>query len=278
MSPDCIHGYSIDEACFCEEGWTGDRCDEMVCAKSLDNGQVCSGHGICNPRNGTCICETGFGGSVCRSLKLNGPESELNGPESECPNDCSGKGDCTASGCDCVEGYRGVACDHQVCPFNCSNHGICSHGKCHCDKGFAGEACAVPICEGDCSGRGRCVSPGKCACDEPVWTGDKCEKTICGAGCDMERGICNLDKTCTCSTGFGGADCSCPVRPMASWNGDQNEGGEEAAQSEACSGHGVCAGRQCFCDSKHLWGGVDCSEKLCPNEVRCLFVVCVVVV
>lgn len=264
MSIECEHGYSIEGECFCVEGYTGDKCSEKICAKRLVDGLICSGHGICNPQNGTCVCESGFIGSTCSHAQDSTVLTD-SGADGKCPDECSGHGECTSTGCECVEGYRGVACKHEVCPLNCSSHGICAHGKCHCDQGFKGEACAVPICEGNCSGRGVCRSPGKCECNEPTWIGNNCEESICGAGCDKERGICNPDKTCTCLDGFAGADCSCPVTSLPTvTQAKLNIGSQEP---QACSGHGVCAGRQCFCDTNHPWGGKDCSELVCPNEV-----------
>jgi hypothetical protein len=290
--PTCVNGYCMNGGCYCQTGYTGDRCDILECPKN-PNGLPCSGNGIC--ANGTCVCEEGYVGQVCVSAELG-----------LCPLKCSEHGTCTSTGCDCYPGkktkkqtdivlivatsnceliilthydskrfalfyhsffictgYRGVGCDVIVCAGNCTNHGICAHGTCHCDQGWFGDDCGTPSCDQNCTAHGTCVGPNRCQC-EPTWVGEDCKESICGDGCDIEFGVCNTDKSCTCNEGYGGADCSCKTHEnlfALSTTPDRN------ATPAVCSGHGVCAGRQCFCDSNDLWGGTNCGQKMCPNEV-----------
>ena len=161
---------------------------------------------------------------------------------------------CTETGCDCHQGYRGMGCEIVVCPNNCTNNGICVHGECNCDHGWEGAGCAVPICSTNCTGgHGICIGFDICAC-HPTWEGKMCELSICGDGCDLEFGICQADRTCQCRAGFGGQDCSCKTHDNLH------------SDAKVCSGHGVCGQRKCYCDTMHMWGGIECQEKLCPNE------------
>jgi len=94
---------------------------------------------------------------------------------------CSGRGQCTAYGCECYAGWFGSACSMRHCPEGnawadvphakdqahrtavCSNKGTCDYttGMCLCDEGFKGAACDRLACPGaitECNGHGECVS------------------------------------------------------------------------------------------------------------------------
>ena len=57
----CMYGSSNGSACLCYVGFWGESCDS-VCPGGVGN--VCSGHGECQP-TGTCACESHFSGAAC---------------------------------------------------------------------------------------------------------------------------------------------------------------------------------------------------------------------
>lgn len=57
-SVDCgTHGVCMGGSCRCEEGWTGEACDQRVCSP------LCVKHGTC--KDGKCECHQGWNGEHC---------------------------------------------------------------------------------------------------------------------------------------------------------------------------------------------------------------------
>ncbi|KAK3699055.1 hypothetical protein RRG08_041618, partial [Elysia crispata] len=63
----------------------------------------------------------------------------------DCDLECSDKGVCNNSICECQPGWSGQHCEilDEGCLFNCSEHGKCQQGKCLCDAGYRGQYCDV---------------------------------------------------------------------------------------------------------------------------------------
>ena len=156
-----------------------------------------------------CMCGDGWYGEACM--------------RKACPNDCSGKGECSSAGvCSCSDGYRGEDCSVLTCPGtgDCGGHGMCVNGTCACDAGFSGSDCALAnICHPqDCGGHGVCVN-GQCNC-LPSYTGDDCAwSSACFNFCSG-RGKCE-DEQCVCDPMYMGIDCSEPRCP-GTWSGGAN--------------------------------------------------------
>jgi hypothetical protein len=97
---------------------------------------------------------------------------------SVCPVDCGSHGRCEAGSCVCDAGWQGVACKEPQCPNSCSGNGEClfagpdQPASCTCSHGWSGKDCSVPaafaqvpaLCINDCSGHGKCVK-GECICN-----------------------------------------------------------------------------------------------------------------
>ena len=149
MSSNCSgHGSCLNGTCVCDSHWGGLDCSAAPCAGD------CSGHGIC--ANGTCACDAGWGGGACMDVI--------------CPSGCSGHGTCEGAlgvlpECVCDGGWGGADCGYRMCPTSaatsdpytpCSGNGGCAqNGTCLCYQNYDGADCSILI---DCSSRGirRC--------------------------------------------------------------------------------------------------------------------------
>ncbi|XP_073841878.1 teneurin transmembrane protein Ten-m isoform X2 [Musca autumnalis] len=202
-----------------------------------------------------------------------------------CPNGCSGNGQCLLGHCQCNPGFGGDDCSESVCPVLCSQHGEYINGECICNPGWKGKECSLrhDECEvADCNGHGHCVS-GKCQCMRG-YKGKFCEEVDCPHPTCSGHGFC-ADGTCICKKGWKGPDCAtmdqdalqclpdcsghgsfdldsqtCTCEPK--WSGDDCS--KELCDLD-CGQHGRCVGDACACDDG--WGGEYCNTKLC--DARC---------
>ncbi|XP_054085510.1 teneurin-m isoform X2 [Zeugodacus cucurbitae] len=202
-----------------------------------------------------------------------------------CPNGCSGNGQCLLGHCQCNPGFGGDDCSESVCPVLCSQHGEYINGECICNPGWKGKECSLrhDECEvADCNGHGHCVS-GKCQCMRG-YKGKFCEEVDCPHPNCSGHGFC-ADGTCICKKGWKGTDCAtvdkdalqclpdcsnhgnfdvdtqtCTCEPK--WSGDDCS--KELCDLD-CGQHGRCVGDACTCDAE--WGGEYCNTKLC--DTRC---------
>ncbi|XP_069968168.1 teneurin-m isoform X2 [Bactrocera oleae] len=202
-----------------------------------------------------------------------------------CPNGCSGNGQCLLGHCQCNPGFGGDDCSESVCPVLCSQHGEYINGECICNPGWKGKECSLrhDECEvADCNGHGHCVS-GKCQCMRG-YKGKFCEEVDCPHPNCSGHGFC-ADGTCICKKGWKGTDCAtvdkdalqclpdcsnhgsfdvdtqtCTCEPK--WSGDDCS--KELCDLD-CGQHGRCVGDACTCDTE--WGGEYCNTKLC--DTRC---------
>mmetsp|Transcript_5939 Transcript_5939/g.9113 ORF Transcript_5939/g.9113 Transcript_5939/m.9113 type:complete len:695 (+) Transcript_5939:173-2257(+) len=78
-------------------------------------------------------------------------EDECGGALAQCPNKCSGRGNCVGGKCFCVPGWQGQACDQEICPNRCyaaRGQGRCVGSTkswppiCKCNGGFFGVDCS----------------------------------------------------------------------------------------------------------------------------------------
>ncbi|XP_017122860.1 teneurin-m isoform X1 [Drosophila elegans] len=202
-----------------------------------------------------------------------------------CPNGCSGNGQCLLGHCQCNPGFGGDDCSESVCPVLCSQHGEYTNGECICNPGWKGKECSLrhDECEvADCNGHGHCVS-GKCQCMRG-YKGKFCEEVDCPHPNCSGHGFC-ADGTCICKKGWKGPDCATMDQDAlqclpdcsghgtfdldtqtctceAKWSGDDCS--KELCDLD-CGQHGRCEGDACACDAE--WGGEYCNTRLC--DARC---------
>lgn len=170
-----------------------------------------------------------------------------------CPNGCSGKGECLLGHCQCNPGFGGEDCSESVCPVLCSQRGEYINGECQCNPGWKGKECSLrhDECEvPDCNGHGHCTN-GKCNCVRG-YKGKYCEEVDCPHPTCSGHGFC-AEGTCICKKGWKGADCS--------------QMDKEALQClPDCSGHGNFDLDTQTCVCEPMWSGDDCSKELCDLD------------
>ena len=273
-------GRCIQSVCYCEPGFTGLNCKQVVC------GEICSGaHQYPVQSNGKCSCEcmVGWNGDGCNTKIISQcPDdcgefgscdkdkcicmSNWSGEFCEippCPTEvkgisCSGKGLCLESQeCECQKGYTGNACELLNCESlnNCNGatHGLCNNGTCACLTGWGSQDCSqkiYPDCPMSCSNVGEC-NQGKCFCP-PGYYGNGCQKTynMCTPENCNDHGSCNIT-VCNCNHGWKGDSCEIEIKKCPN----------------ACSGelHGTCDTVTGECSCKDGFTGLGCADKACMN-------------
>ena len=279
----CDDGWAGNGTCACTFGWAAGACD-VECPRT-STGDVCAGHGQCDPATATCACDADpargyWAGLTCESCVEGWSGGGCNVP---CPRDaagvvCSGAGTCVAGLCECTAAYCGAACN--------ATGAVCD--KEMCPLGFWGPGC-LRECPARtptsvCAGHGTCLSrttgTGLCTCDVG-WSGLDCATQCAGDPPCSLRGTCNATVPgCRCAPRFAGADCAleCPggVESPCSGHGvcrDGAQGDGTCACTQGywgymcdlecpggalspCSGHGACSSADgaCACDTR--WAGV----------------------
>ncbi|KAF4528732.1 hypothetical protein B566_EDAN008998 [Ephemera danica] len=170
-----------------------------------------------------------------------------------CPNGCSGKGECLLGHCHCNPGFGGDDCSESVCPVLCSQRGEYINGECQCNPGWKGKECSLrhDECEvPDCNGHGHCAN-GKCACVRG-YKGKFCEEVDCPHPTCSGHGFC-VEGGCICKKGWKGPDCS--------------QTDDDALMClPTCSSHGTFNLETQTCTCEAPWTGDDCSRELCDLD------------
>ena len=186
---ECAHGFcpqgEISYTCTCENGHSGPDCSVRRCpvgkawtfgdATTVDH-EVrveCSNMGTCNAKTGLCSCRAGFHGAACQYL--------------DCPNGCSGHGQCLTRQEFEYLNYRGLgAATLQAgsnwiaagpLPFEFTEWDADMIQACVCDLGWEGF---------DCSAALRCPKG-----DDPLTLGQRDEVQV--LECTCADGTCDTE-------------------------------------------------------------------------------------
>ncbi|VDM98465.1 unnamed protein product [Thelazia callipaeda] len=200
---------------LCEDGWSGQNCDDPICA----NGCI---HGYCiSP--GICKCRSGWQGENCNQCK-----SQEGCQHGYCnkPNECI-----------CEKNWGGTFCDRDLdyCFHNspclnggkCSSAGLQNYYYCNCTNGFTGKNCEKkvesiakfkfihqidPCSAVNCGKYGRCIALWnsennyKCECDGSHY-GDHCQYQTHDE--NMKGGSCKLSNWEYMENGFSWLTVDC---------------------------------------------------------------------
>ncbi|XP_033121125.1 uncharacterized protein LOC117120217 [Anneissia japonica] len=180
--------------------WSPPEC-EMDCP-------VCYNGGVCDDKNGVCICPAGFKGDNCETGC--GSNDWGRNCNNVCSNGideaCSGKLFCPPdpAGCACIDGYGGNNCN-TACDG--SHYGADCRQVCHCNLGVCNRK------TGDCSSGCSTGYMGP-ACQE-LMPNLACESGVFGVLCNYpchckDSADCNRDGSCDngCHEAWTGKDCS----------------------------------------------------------------------
>lgn len=221
----CDTGYIGLDCASCDTGYQ-DNDNNGTCEAEC-SAETCSGHGTCSDASGmaVCSCDSGYTGSDCSGCDAGFQDQDNDGtcaPACDV-NTCTGHGACDDSSgtatCTCNQGYTGLDCSECAVGFQdndgdgtceaectaetCSGNGACDDGSgtatCSCGTGYAGADCS--LCAAgyqDNDNDGTCTAD--CATANPDCSGN--------GSCNDATGTA----VCDCDSGWGGADCSTPVR------------------------------------------------------------------
>jgi len=70
-------------------------------------------------------------------------EAMMKDPSGECQFECLNGGTCVDGKCQCIDGWKGLACGKvDACVPPCENGGTCVRGLCQCAAGWHGHTCS----------------------------------------------------------------------------------------------------------------------------------------
>ncbi|XP_066520208.1 tyrosine-protein kinase receptor Tie-1 isoform X2 [Hoplias malabaricus] len=132
----------------CPKNKWGTECDKE-CPECLNGG-------VCQDRDGDCVCPPGFMGTRCETACREGMFGRNCQESCKSESSCQGQTFCLIDpyGCSCASGWHGDRCN-KPCPegmygadcllrCNCKNKGQCSRfSGCRCPTGWRGQHCEI---------------------------------------------------------------------------------------------------------------------------------------
>lgn len=227
----------------CEDGFTGDLCDQCDPDHFGDSCEPCPcPEGTCSDGktgNGTCTCSPGFADALCTECKTDhfGPNCE----QCACENGTCDDGVQGSGACECNTGWNGDTCSECKTGFFGPSCTLCECGQGSCDDGLSGS--------GSCSCENGWAEPNCSDCSSNFW-GSSCTACNCGGG-TCSDGLEGNGDCFSCSTGFQGTAC------------DQCQSNRYGSTCALCScEHGDCdegitGSGACDCDTG--WDGNTCN-------------------
>ena len=263
----CRNGVSVARQCVCDVHWAGPDC--AVRCPFGSQGDLCSGHGVCNSSSagdGACLCQAGYVGPTCGHTCQGGADMPCGGHGTCSPVDgscaCfnSTAGHWTGPDCGaCAAPYYGLHCNLQ-CPRDaagrmCGGHGECRDASgCTCHSNHTHGAWDGPLCAACAPGRFGADCRGLCPMHDCVACSGHgvCRDGAAGDGQCVCAGRWAGDDCSRCAAGYWGLDCA---RECA------------GGAASPCGGHGVCSEGprgtgECACFAgPHLgwWVGATCA-------------------
>jgi len=266
--------YDGDYSCKCQDGWTGNNCDQEKCTGDKCTGyrgtkaKTKSGHtclpwstvGLPELDENYCRNPHGMLDDIwCYFKKEPRKQWEYCSLGSGCQSNTCVHGTCGINTCKCDLGYIGEYCNKD----KCQEHNPCFHGNCSvvqgvqtckCEPGYGGDHCAEDI--------------------------DECQSNPCG---NPAQSICTdgvNSYTCKCREGYRGKYCKyeinlCDTLPKRKWNSDY---GCYIVRGTCVKGifpfGGKCQ-KKCWkkCTSgtsgcgQHKWCNID-NSKCTPNQYK----------
>ena len=238
-------GLCVFAQCLCEPGWEGAFCQRQMVSAVVggDSGgesgsrpsgrrgvlcpRDCSGHGVCDTRDGTCACLPTHDGADCAERARCVDPTAVAAATSVAAAAVANKGILRPN-------VTAAAVALGVQPPDCSGHGICaSRGRCVCQPGYSGKFCErQSACPLDCSGRGLCVdAPGPASAatirrrhhhhqqqqqqrsqlrhllSDNDASGGSAVTTTAATAATAATATTMLGRTCVCPPGFAGDAC-----------------------------------------------------------------------
>lgn len=203
-------------------------------------------------------------------------QTDLGLGNANCPQDCSGRGECRASGCKCLNGYTGMGCEIKIVKPAKSGRHSPKNNK-------SGNAIGIGknVCPKDCNGNGQCIATG-CAC-KSGYTGLDCGEEVpkpppakasapthsktfglgnkeCPNDCS-DKGVCTANG-CHCNEGYTGLDCSeeNPENPGMRKQSPSPQLFHKEKCPDNCNNQGECTPHGCAC--KQGFTGLTCDQKI----------------